>query len=357
LRKTYRYFSPHEYYYLNFSVPSESQKEYMFETIVDNDIDKTIDGHWVHVSCAESFDHGLYYLKTVINGQTEYKEDHLYHEPFYRTFDSGELVKINVTNDKYFKPIIYADNNLFLQFRNFNYSLSKIYMRHLTLFKEYIPIHMQYMYFDYSGVSNFYELLYYIPFNQLIYGNTYRIKGYSYEYTEEDIILELNTTDTQYIIGDISPPLNFVHLNLPPMNHKYTEIDLVSTETEPLRKSENMKYVYDDDCPMSCELYLNTETNQCTENCVDYRKLPYQGVNDKSGYCEYPCTDSMTCLRDQPTGNDLNYDGEFCTDLSEAYNLFFRCEDDQIDYYLQFSGFYSSSKMEKKNRKNAIIYN
>ena len=346
----YRNFTPHENYYLNFSVPSDSQKEYMFETLIDNEIDKTIDGHWVHVSCAESFDHGLYYLKTVINGKTEYREDHLYHEPFFRTFEDeeGKLVCVNVTNDKYFKSIIYDDNTLFLQFLNFNYSLSKVYIRHLTLFKEYIPTHMQYMYFDYSGVSNFYELLYYLPFTQLIYGNTYKIKGYSYEYTPEDIYLELNTTQTEYIIGDVSPPLNFVHLNLPPINNKYKEIDLVPTEIQPLIKSEQMKYVYDDNCPMSCELYLITETNQCSDNCVDYRKLPYQGVNDRSGYCEYPCTDSMSCLRDQPTGNELNYDGGFCTELSEAYNLFFRCEDDRIDYYLQFSGFYSSSKMEKK---------
>ena len=352
-KKVYRYFTPHEYYYLNFSVPSENQRKVMVgnEEDQDNEFDKTIDGHWVHVSCAESFDHGLYYLKTVINGKTESKEDHLYHEPFLRTFEDGELKNVDVMNDKYFKSIIYEDNNLYLQFLNFNYSMSKIYMRHLTLFKEYIPIKMQYMYFDYSGVTNFYELLYYIPFTQLIYGNKYKIKGYSYEYQEEDIILELNSTDSRFIIGDVSPPLNFIHLNFPSMNYKYTEIDLVPTEIKALSKTDDMKYVYDDNSPMSCELYLNTETNECNRNCVDYRKLPFQGVNDKSGYCEYTCTDSMTCLKDQPTGKELDYDGGFCTDLSEAYNLFFRCEDDQIDYYLQYSGFYNSAKMEKRIEK------
>ena len=344
---TYRYFTPHKYYYLNFTVPSQSQKEKMVNRLIDSEIDKTIDGHWVHISCAESFDHGLFYLKTVINGQNEYKEEHLYHEPFLRTFDNNNDISLDVVNDKYFKSIIYDDNNLYLKFLNFHYSKSKIYMRHLTLFKEYIPINMQYMYFDYSGVSNFYELLYYIPFTQLFYGNAYKIKGYSYEYTEEDIILELNEINTQYIIGDVSPPLNFVHLNLPPMNHKYKEIDLVPNEIEPLLKTQDMKYVYDDNFPMNCELYLDTDTNQCHNNCVDFRKIPYQGVNDKSGYCDYACSDSMACLKDQPTGNELNYDGGFCTDLSKAYNLFFRCEDDQIDYYLQYSGFYNSAKMEK----------
>ena len=49
----------------------------------------------------------------------------------------------------------------------------------------------------------------------------------------------------------------------------------------------------------------------------------------------------MSCLYDQPAGNNLDYDGGFCTELSKAYNLFYRCEDNQVDYYLQYSGFYS----------------
>ena len=350
-RKGERFFYPHPYYYKNLSVPSDKQKEFIVGNTVDqdNEFDKTIDGHWVHVSCAESFDHGLYYLKTVINGQMEYNEDHLYHEPLNRTFENGEFVKINVENDKYFKPIIYDDNVLYLQFLNFNYSDSKIYLRHLTLFKEYIPINMQYMYFDYSNVKDFYELLYYIPFTELIYGNNrYRIKGYAYEYEEQNIYLELNSTNENEIIGDVSPPLNFMHLNFPPVNKRYIEIDLLPNETTFFSKSEDMKYVYDDDSPMSCKFYLDTNKGECLDRCIDIRKLPYIGVNDKSGYCDYTCSDSMSCLKDQPTGEELDYNGGFCTHLSKAYNLFYRCEDDQIDYYFQFSGFYNSSKMEKK---------
>ena len=351
-----RFFSPHRDYYLNFSVPSENQKLYMIghNQVSDDEFEKTIDGHWVHISCAESFDHGLYYIKTVINGQTEYREDHLYHEPFLRTFEDGgdgKLISVDVVNDKYFKPIIYDDYVLHLQFLNFKYSLSKIYLRHLTLFKEYMPIKMQYMYFDYSGISNFYELLYYIPFTQLIYGNTYRIKGYSYENQEEDIILVLNSTNSEEIIGDISPPLNFVHLNLPPVNERYIEIDLLQNETAPLEKREKMKYVYDDNLAMCCETYLKTEDNLCGDSCIEFHRLTFPGVSDKSGYCDYSCQDSMSCLKDQYTGDELDYNKDFCTSLSNAYNLFYRCEDDRIDYYFQFSGFYNSSKMDFKIEK------
>ena len=351
---TIRGFYPHDYYHLKKVIPSTEQEE---DLILGTNNVKTIDGHWVHISCAESFDHGLYYLKTVINGKMEYEEEHLTGEPFLRTFDAnGNLEKLDIVNDKYFKPIINDDDVLHLQLKNFNYSMSRIYLRHLTLFKEYIPPKMQYMYFDYTGVSDFFELLYYLPFTKLTYGNEYKIKGYSYRNVEEDIILELNSTDVLEgeIIADIAPPLNFKHLNFPTMNFKYKEIDLVGDEIEPLEKKEEYKYVYDDNEPLCCKLYLNHDTNECDKTCVNFRRLPYEGINEDSGYCDYTCSDSMSCLVDHLKGDDLDYDKDengFCTSLSKAYNLFFRCEDDQIDYYLQFSGFYNTGKFEKKFEK------
>ena len=342
--KTFREFNPHPDYCIDTEIPSTNQKDKM--TLIGNTGDKTIDGHWVHISCAESFDHGLHYLKSVINGQMYYEEKHLNGEPFFWTFkDDGEFEKLNVVNDKYFKPIINDDGVLYLQLLNFALSETKIYMRHLTLFKEYIPPKMQYMYFDYTGVNDFYELLYYLPFTKLIYGNENKIKGYSYGNVEEEIILDLKNPSGEI---DVEPPLNFKHLNLPKMNYKYKEIDLVPNEITPLIKNESVKYVYDDNEPLCCNEYLNHDINECSDTCVNFRRLPFEGVNDNSGYCDYSCSDSMSCLKDHLNGDDLDYNKGFCTSLSKAYNLFFRCEDDQIDYYLQFSGFYNSSKLEKE---------
>ena len=354
-------FYPHPHYFLNFTVPSDEQKEVMVgddRDSVDEDFHKTIDGHWVHVSCAESFDHGLYYLKTVINGKVKSKEDHLEHAPFRRKFpiDADEDnppqdVIIEVQSDKYFKHIIYDDNTLLLQFKNWHLSRSKVYFRHLTLFKEYIPIKMQYMYFDYHNIGNFYELLYYLPFDQLYYGTVYKIKGYSYEYKEEDIFLNFTKKNIKDEKDIITPALNFKHLNFPPVNKKYKEIDLTPNEYNPLLKNDKQKYVYDDYQAMCCEKYLDTNKNECDDTCINFHEVPFVGVNDKSGYCDYTCQESMTCLYDQPAGNNLDYDGGFCTELSKAYNLFYRCEDNQVDYYLQYSGFYNSAKMEKKIKK------
>ena len=353
-------FFPHPHYFLNFTVPSDEQKEVMVgnDDSDNEDFHKTIDGHWVHVSCAESFDHGLYYLKTVINGKVESKEDHLEHAPFRRKFpdytdedNPPKDVIIEVQSDKYFKHIIYDDNTLLLQFKNWHLSRSKVYFRHLTLFKEYIPIKMQYMYFDYHNIGNFYELLYYLPFDQLYYGTVYKIKGYSYEYKEEDIFLNFTKKNIKDEKDIITPALNFKHLNFPPINKKYKEIDLTPNEYNPLLKNDKQKYVYDDYQAMCCEKYLDTNKNECDDTCINFHEVPFVGVNDKSGYCDYSCQESMTCLYDQPAGNNLDYDGGFCTELSKAYNLFYRCEDNQVDYYLQYSGFYSSAKMEKKIKK------
>ena len=75
--------------------------------------------NWFHVTCAESFDHGLFYIKTVINGESDIKETNLRHEPLYP----------NVENDQYFRHIINDGDYLYLSFKNFGSSGTKIFLR------------------------------------------------------------------------------------------------------------------------------------------------------------------------------------------------------------------------------------
>ena len=176
-------------YYIIEEVPSQDQKPYM-----QRDDDYNIDGHWFHVTCAESFDHGLFYLKTVINGKKYIKETALKHETLYN----------NVENDQYFRHIINDGDYLTLQFKNWGSSGSKIFMRNFILFKEYIPPAMNYMYFNFVGLKDFNEILYQIPFDHLYYGTDYKIKGYRYGGFEEDIIL--NYAQNKKV--DYSAPIN-----------------------------------------------------------------------------------------------------------------------------------------------------
>ena len=113
-----------EGYYIIEEIPSQEHKQYM-----QAEDDYSIDGHWFHVTCAESFDHGLFYLKTVINGEQYIRESSLRHETLYA----------NVENDQYFRHIINDGDYLTLQFKNWGSSGSKIFMRNFILFKEYIP--------------------------------------------------------------------------------------------------------------------------------------------------------------------------------------------------------------------------
>ena len=63
------------------------------------------------------------------------------------------------------------------------------------------------------------------------------------------------------------------------MNFRYKEIDLVAEEIAPLIKKEEFKYVYDDNEPLCCKLFLNHDTNICNNTCVEFKRLPYEGVN------------------------------------------------------------------------------
>ena len=316
-----------EGYYILEEVPSQEQKLYM-----QGDDDYNIDGHWFHVTCAESFDHGLFYLKTVINGEKYIKESSLRYETLYK----------NVENDQYFRHIINDGDLLTLQFKNWGTSGSKIFMRNFVLFKEYIPSHMQYMYFNFVGLKDFNEILYQIPFDYLHYGTDFRIKGYQYGGFEEDIILNYAKNK----IEDFSAPLNFKKLEIPPPNKAYKEIDLIKDELKDLQKETEQIYVYEDYKALSCEKFLNWELNKCTDTCTNYKKVPYEGVSDVTGYCDYLCSPSMVCDHDHLNKERLNHNGDFCLKDINGYNLFFRCEDNQVDYYLQFSGFYNSGQMD-----------
>ena len=316
-----------EGYYLVEDVPSFAQKQYM-----QGDDDYNIDGHWFHVTCAESFDHGLFYIKTVINNEKDIKETNLRYEPLYE----------NVENDQYFRHIINDGDYLTLAFKNWGSSGTKVFLRNFILFKEYIPKQMQYMYFNFNGIADFHEILYQIPFDHLYYGTDYKIKGYKFKGYEEDIVLHYAQNKKE----DYLPPLNFKHLNLPEPNMVYKQIDVVPTEVEPLKKRIDQNYVYDDNMALSCYNFLDYQSNQCNTTCVKYNKIPYEGVSDVSGYCDYSCSSSMVCDYDHLNTERLDYNGDFCKNNIEGYNLFFRCEDGQADYYLQYSGFYNSGQMD-----------
>ena len=314
-------------YYLMEDVPSFAQKQFM-----QGDDDYNIDGHWFHVTCAESFDHGLFYIKTVINGEKDIKETSLRHEPLYA----------NVENDQYFRHIINDGDYLYVSFKNFGASGTKIFLRNFILFKEYIPKHMQYMYFNFNGLADFHEILYQIPFDHLYYGTDYKIKGYSFKGFEEDIKLNYAQNKKE----DYSPPLNFKHLRLPGPNQIYKEIDVVPTELDYLKLTIGQDYVYDDNLALSCQRFLDYESNQCNTTCVKYNKIPFEGVHDQSGYCDYSCSPSMVCDYDHLNAERLDFDGDFCLNSINGYNLFFRCEDGQVDYYMQYSGFYNSGQID-----------
>ena len=167
---------------------------------------------------------------------------------------------------------------------------------------------MKYMYFNFVGLKDFNEILYQIPFDHLYYGIEFKIKGYQYGGFEEDIKLNYAQNKKE----DFSAPLNFKKLELPPPNKAYEEIDLVKDELKDLILDIDQRYVYDDKLAMSCDNYLNWEINKCTDTCVNYKRIPYEGVSDLSGFCDYQCSSAMVCDYDHLNKERLDYNGDFC---------------------------------------------
>ena len=99
------------------------------------------------------------------------------------------------------------------------------------------------MYFDFKEVSDFKEIMYQIPFDELLISGDYQVKGYQYDsgsIVENLIKLELSHSD--YL--DFKPALNFYRLLLNQPNQKYTLINLEDASIQSLTSSTVSNYRY-----------------------------------------------------------------------------------------------------------------
>ena len=313
---------------------------------------ETMNGKWFHISCGISYapTQKNFYIKSVVNGRTASKEKPLKEEKLY----PGSGLSDDGLNDIFYNHILNKGEPLVLRFKNFGNSNAKIYAKHFMLFREYIPPndrydsdkeYMRYMYYDFKEAENFPEILYQLPFDELInLDSTYKLKGYLYDTREKispekDVFLLLSHSDG----GDFQAPLNFYRLLLNEPNQKYTTIDLKNIVDLTMTKPNGL-YYYDDDEILNCkDDYFYTKGN-CGTTC-ESGFITYPGVDKKKGYCSYECENTQTCLNDYQE-KDLSYNADninnFCVNPTTAYNLFFECVQPSKNYYIQYSGFYNS---------------
>ena len=356
------YYDKNSQYVASITIPSEDQLNKM-------DIE-TMNGKWFHISCGMSFDHEKFYLKSVVNGVSKIEQKPLNKE---RLYPGSKLTEEQIKNDMYFNHIINEGEYLILKLKNFGNSNAKIYARHLIFFKEYIDTSLQYMYFDFKDVKDYKEILYQIPFDELIIDQTYKVKGYQYDNEEQTdkiesyITLEISHSETL----DFYPALNFyrLFLNAPNKTYKYINLKNIPPDTSidtGLVGNENSLYLYDDNKVLNCKNkhFFNQYQKECSINeyQCDNNYLPFPGIAKKrgngekqtTGYCDNPCTGSLTCDLTLNAESDFDYNGKFC-DNTNAYNLFYKCIEyiDNKNYYLQFSGFYNTQTIELKNLKKS----
>ena len=354
---------------------SDKSSEYVVSDVIPSEDQlgkmdvESMNGKWFHISCGLSYDHKEFYLKSVVNGEMKTQPKTLKTEKLY----PGSGVADDGINDVYFNHIINEGEYLILRLKNFGNSNAKIYARHLMFFKDYIPMQLNYMYFDFKQNVNqanaYREVMYQIPFDELFI-EPYQVKGYQYDgniIVENDISLELSHYDTV----DFKPPLNFYRLLLNEPNKKYTQIDFKvdrfgNKVTSLTTSKTNYKYLFDDDKILNCQspyyFYDNDKENfpkdptkaECIKPCKDQNYVPFQGITGGTGMCDYSCQNDLLCDNDDYTSSTYVYT-TFC---KSNLNLFYKCVPKEKNYYLQFSGFYNTQTIQfnlEKPLKSYII--
>ena len=316
-------------YVLYRMIPTQEQLKYING--------KDLSGQWFHVSCGLSFDHKMFHVTTMINGEEASIERALLHEHLYYDSSKNEYVE----NDIYNRHIINdKDQNLYVEFKNFGKAGSKVYLKYFLLFQEYIPPSYKFMYYDYYDASDIYKfILVQSKFDELSESSS----GYSFKYKIRDIA---SLTKEIFVSSlrekDLSPPKNFRLLRLLKHNQVYRNIDCNPTQFSTLTGDGLVRW--DTNKPLFCQHYLNTKQNICVSSgtCLinSDRYISYPSPTS-SGYCDLICSGDMEC--------DDNYQNtnKFCkTQKENIYNLFYSCEDKQTKYYLQYSSFYSPENIE-----------
>ena len=361
---------------------SDKSSEYVVSDVIPSEgqlgkMDvESMNGKWFHLSCGLSFDHKALYMKSVVNGEMKLQYKDLEPEKLY----PGSGVSNDGKNNIYFNHIINEGEYLVLRLKNFGNSNAKIYARHLMFFKDLIPMQLNYMFFDFKNVTDYRELMYQIPFDEL-FVEPYKIKGYQHDDNDVPVESDINLELSHYDTADFKPPLNFYRLLLNSPNKRYDQIDfpldndqkIEEVDLNPVSTSDNHQYLFDDNKILNCKsgfYFYDNDTNvnkdpskaKCINSCYrePVKRLPFQGITGipgNTGMCDYKCEGGLKCDDDTYTREDYNYNG-FCQ--SNFLNLFYKCyqEEEDTNYYLQFSGFYNTQTIQfdlKEPLKSYII--
>ena len=302
-------------YVLYRMIPSDEQLKYING--------RDLSGQWFHVSCGLSFDHKMYHLTTVINGEEYYIETALRHENLYYDSSKSQYVE----NDIFNRHII-NDGKLKLEFRNFGRAGTKVYLKYFLLFQEYIPPSYKFMYSNLYD-SNHEMILLQIKFDELIDSSNYKFR---YKTIEGIKTYNLQLSALKEL--DLLPPKNFKLLFLPEIDKAYKTIDCSKDENN-LKIIEGDGVInWDKNKPLFCAKYLNTKQNKCEESspCLinGQKYIPFKSYMT-SGFCDNVCSGPMSC------GDSDDY----CRENDNNYNLFYSCETKEKKYYLQYSSFYN----------------
>jgi hypothetical protein len=302
----------------------------------------SLDGKWFFSQCAMSFDHQLFYLNNVVDAIDKFQSKTLNPEVLYTSPSS-------VSNDTYFRSVYRTGETLTLKILNARNIGTKIFIKNLYLFREYIPKELKHLHFNIhkivTSAADWPELLYYLGFDSFTFGGSYTITSYSC--VLPTALTSITTTLTPTGTPDLDAPNNFKRLDLISTKNKYySTADLVTQSSITVGGNQFMNF--DNSKALTCNtnFWLELTTFTCNSSCTNPSSMTmYPGVSDTKGYCNYSCTASMSCPNTSTQMATL-WNNFSCSGAGIS-NVYYNCVSTSLPNYshLYFNSFYTPANI------------
>lgn len=302
----------------------------------------SLDGKWFFTQCAMSFDHQLFYLNNVIDGLERFQSKTLNPEVLFTS-------PSNVSNDTYFRTVYRTGETLTLKILNARNIGTKIFIKNLYLFREYIPKELKHLHFNthkiVTSAAEWPELLYYMGFDTFTFGGSFTLTSYSC--VLPTALTSITTTLTPTGTPNLDAPNNFKRLDLISVKNKfYSSSDLNTLGNITVGGNQFMNF--DNSKALTCNsnYWLELTTFTCNSSCTNPSSMTmYPGVSDTKGYCNFSCSASMSCPNTS-TGMATLWNNFSCSGAGIS-NVYYNCVNTSLPNYsnLYYNSFYTPANI------------
>ena len=306
---------------------------------------KEVSGRWFYSQCAMSYDHRKYEYYIMMNNKRLLQGKELAHETLY---DFGNNNKIQNDPDVYFRNF-YKDNEKgTLEISNAAKFNSKVYIKNLIIYSEYIPYEMRLYYFDIPKFNlakdDFPEVIFFIPFDDYKSTNPPTIEGK--EFTNDNTnngTITITLTPINPVNFIIQAPRNFKRLILANANKQFDSPELL--QQSDFTPAPNSKFNFDYSKAYCCEnnYWLDLSDFSCNSDCPT-KFTAFPGNSIEKGYCNYECQGGLNpCPRVQTIKKTESYP---CDSSTNTISFYYQCLPKTNDYKMYYSSLHHPGSVQ-----------